>query len=500
MNKMNWRINLASKRGSALIMIVLMFAMLLVLGTGAGVIAASSSHNSIRETKQEQAYIAARSVALAIKDEITGASDPEVLITNLKNNTALSAGFLDGATYDLDVLDLDPNTTKFTVTATTASAVDTYSFVMNKTTTTVGNPVLTNATAFLRSSKNITGAYNGIIEGDLYIHDSSAVTVKATINGSVFVNSPSNGKSTFDLGTINGSADYDNPSRNIGIVASGPIKNKGAEDTTLTLKTVVNGDVYVRGDIELEGNGRINGDLYISGEIKKGSSSLVSGTTKTNINTDSTTNPDSVRLNHYLEMIDSLYESYDEKQIDLAPDWAQYPDHYDRTITLNKMTSDLHLNIDQSQGSEYYDILLEGSTLNYDIITSGNGKIRFFVNQNLELNTGAIITDNPSPETLNNYLISDKANIKITVKTSLYAYVYVLNQGNNGKASGEVNFQNQDYLNYHKLYGSVFAADVTFNAGGNGKIKYPSSADGSGGGSGGGTTTTTWNYAGVTAP
>src|SRR5690554_4496796 len=93
MNKMNWRINLASRKsaiitgytrsglikksGNALIMIVLMFAMLLVLGTGAVTLASSTSRRAINETKKEQAYIAARSVSVAIKDQIVNITDAE---------------------------------------------------------------------------------------------------------------------------------------------------------------------------------------------------------------------------------------------------------------------------------------------------------------------------------------------------------------------------------------------------------------------------------------
>ena len=513
MGKIKKNNNRFNKRGSALIMIVLMFAMLLVLGTGAGIVAASSSHNSIRETKQEQAYIAARSVALAIKDEIVNSENPETLVANLNNTESINADFLEDTSYDLDITELSEDSFMFTVTAVTASATEKYSFVMNKSEEIVGNPVLGNATSFLRGSKNVTGNNGSGVEGDVYIHDYSLVTLKANIFGSVFINSKQNQDINLELGTITGSDDYDDPSRKLGLVAGGPINNQGTpSDTKVVLKVRVNGDIYVRGDVKFETNDAfVDGNLYASGNVEY-DSDKVTGTVKSNIDLANESNPDSIRLNHYLEMLNTLDDLYDEKEIDLVPDWASdilnandSSITYHETIEVDKMTRDIEVSSNLSNG--YYNVLLknEGNskviTLKHNIVTKGDGKIRFILEKNMDMHfeTGAIATDNPRPDALNNYLVSE-GNSNIIIKTSLYAYTYILGQGNDGLASGSVNFQNNSLPGYYKLYGSVFAANISFNQADDDIVRYPNADPSSGGGSGNGTSTlTSWNYSGVTS-
>ena len=247
MNKMNGKMNnrsrksaiitgytrsgLIKKSGNALIMIVLMFAMLLVLGTGAVTLASSTSRRAINETKKEQAYIAARSVSMAIKDQIvntTDAADRTEFVEQLKaaaptdpisGNTKLTINVPNNdVNYELlPVEAVGTNLEKYTVRATYAGVSEDYSFVLLNTP--VSTPSSTNA--FMNGNNVSAFDYVNIVNN--YKDDGIAAMV---ING------------------------------------------KSAPGQIMNLKSKLEGDVFIHGNVNLEAGFYLDGNLIVDGTLR----------------------------------------------------------------------------------------------------------------------------------------------------------------------------------------------------------------------------------------
>jgi cytoskeletal protein CcmA (bactofilin family) len=224
-------------------MIVLMFALLLVLGTGAGMMASISSRSAIKETKNEQAYIAARSVALAIKDEIVSRPPTDDLVNNLLGASALSSDYLPGTSYQLDVtteaVDSTTNQLTFTVAATYEGATEQYSFKIFESAS--YSPATSPVTDLFYSAFWTQNSFDAEIPADVTILGS--LDLKGDFVGER-IRTGGNFLASTGHVTVDGA-----------IIALGTAENK----------VPVGGDIYAKGNVYV--NNTINGNIYTEGNV-----------------------------------------------------------------------------------------------------------------------------------------------------------------------------------------------------------------------------------------
>lgn len=234
--------SIRGKHGSTLVMIVLMFALLLVLGTGAGMMASISSRSAISETKREQAYIAARSLALAIKDEIVSQPNDE-LVNNLLGATELSSDYLAGTEYQLAVASEELGSITehtFTVSATFEGATEQYSFKIHE------------RTIYSPETAEVT---------DMFYADTWAGgnSFNATLTKDVTVLSDFLLKGDFTGERIRSGGNFE--------VKTGHVEVNGAIVAlgTATISSTIKGTIYAQGNVYI--NDDVDGSIYTTGNV-----------------------------------------------------------------------------------------------------------------------------------------------------------------------------------------------------------------------------------------
>ncbi len=77
-----------NRRGSTLLMVIIVFALLLVFGMAALTLSANASSNAVTDYQTQQAYFTARSAVLAAVDYVKTAPDPKALLDSLDGKTS----------------------------------------------------------------------------------------------------------------------------------------------------------------------------------------------------------------------------------------------------------------------------------------------------------------------------------------------------------------------------------------------------------------------------
>lgn len=531
MNKMNWRINnrsrksaiitgytrsgLIRKSGNALIMIVLMFAMLLVLGTGAVTLASSTSRRAINETKKEQAYIAARSVSMAIKDQIvntTVMSDRVALIDKLNEsfNTGKAvaiksptSGTYTDINYELlPVVPMSGNYYKYTIRATYAGVSEDYSFVLSG----YSLPSSSVTTAFMTANliSSMSGV-NVIPPTDPNLKDiptlassrkdqgNNTVEIESHLVGDLYVV----GDVTVKSGTI---LDGD-------LIVSGNLLIENDKKKRIKNNAVINGNIFISGQVEVkkDTNSKIQGSIYsnyykknqehelnislspLNGEnsyFYASSNDAVinySSTEVKNIN-DSTSSEELAEYDSKIRQLNDLKDSIIDND-QYIPDWAEWPDSLPNntviytdvdnemvisssgvirssTIShLNSTSSINQMNIIAENGSEIVLVIANTVTIEKPIRTQGNVKIYLQDNVNVTFeNTAPLIPfDSSIDDPLQTYLIGRKNNT-VTSSSSLYAFVCLGRP--NGYGSGTLIINGGSYAGFDKFQGLMQAPDL----------------------------------------
>ena len=94
-------------RGSTLLMVIIVFALLLVFGMAALTLSANASRNAVTDYQTQQAYFTARSAVLAAVDYVKADADPKALLDSLDGKTSVKTTDPQLGEYTLTVDKLD---------------------------------------------------------------------------------------------------------------------------------------------------------------------------------------------------------------------------------------------------------------------------------------------------------------------------------------------------------------------------------------------------------
>ncbi len=96
-----------NRRGSTLLMVIVVFALLLVFGMAALTLSANASRNAVTDYQTQQAYFTARSAVLAAVDYVKADADPKALLDKLDGKTSVKTTDPQLGEYTLTVNKLD---------------------------------------------------------------------------------------------------------------------------------------------------------------------------------------------------------------------------------------------------------------------------------------------------------------------------------------------------------------------------------------------------------
>lgn len=96
-----------NRRGSTLLMVIIVFALLLVFGMAALTLSANASRNAVTDYQTQQAYFTARSAVLAAVDYVKVDADPKALLDSLDGKTSVKTTDPQLGEYTLTVNKLD---------------------------------------------------------------------------------------------------------------------------------------------------------------------------------------------------------------------------------------------------------------------------------------------------------------------------------------------------------------------------------------------------------
>lgn len=479
-----------NRRGSTLLMVIIVFALLLVFGMAALTLSANASRNAVTDYQTQQAYFTARSAVLAAVDYVKTAPDPKALLDSL-----------DGKTSDKTI---DPQMGEYTLTV---NKLDETCYQI----------------ASLAELDGVERAFYTVIE--VVASASSPFENLANITGE---------------GAL---SDFNNMNK-----SSGDIYIRKRSDGRATTIQYLNvyGDLIVDGDVAFTGGGgqiSVYGDIYINGnatfngvQINKITGSLyVWGNASFSNLTGGSTNPGTLTGNNYVNGR-STGTPIGNKPVQRIPSSMVFPEgHTDslpsktdpifkppsgvvipstkpqisgNNITGNGTVStdidDRAYVIDTSKQDIYLRFSKGDYNFNNDFTVRGSNHAYIYLDEGVTLTIekwfGDVdcVTDYDSFFSAfdNRYIhhaprmtIISSENVKLNVRTSSYrvgAYVYM--------PYAEASFEADKYY-----CGSLFIGRLTTR--GNGKFAYippdeESTPPGGGGGAGSGGITVVGNYSG----
>ncbi len=176
-----------NRRGSTLLMVIIVFALLLVFGMAALTLSANASRNAVTDYQTQQAYFTARSAVLAAVDYVKTAPDPKTLLDSLDGKTSdkttdpqmgeytLTVNKLDETHYELiSNAEVDGKTRQMSVILSIEGDSG-FPFGQNLVTTTKFNGV----------GSTLGGGAN--IYGDLMIYDTVSLPAGVNVYGNLYV-------------------------------------------------------------------------------------------------------------------------------------------------------------------------------------------------------------------------------------------------------------------------------------------------------------------------
>ncbi len=178
-----------NRRGSTLLMVIIVFALLLVFGMAALTLSANASRNAVTDYQTQQAYFTARSAVLAAVDYVKADADPKALLDKLDGKTSvkttdpqlgeytLTVNKLDDTRYELiSNAEVDGKTRRMSVILAVEDSA--FPFGQNLVTATKLNGV----------GSTLGGGAN--IYGDLMINDTISLPAGVNVYGNLYVDGP----------------------------------------------------------------------------------------------------------------------------------------------------------------------------------------------------------------------------------------------------------------------------------------------------------------------
>lgn len=253
-----------NRRGSTLLMVIIVFALLLVFGMAALTLSANASRNAVTDYQTQQAYFTARSAVLAAVDYVKTAPDPKALLDSLDGKTSdktidpqmgeytLTVNKLDETHYELiSNAEVDGKTRQMSVILSIEGDSG-FPFGQNLVTTTKFNGV---------NSKLSGGAE---VFGNVMINDAYAIPDGVKVYGDVYTS----GSVTMSGGAM---VYKDDKGHGGNLYSAGNLTLRGG----VTLK----GSLYCEGDMILDG-GTVtmdnSGVVYVKGKLSNTSWTSIS--------------------------------------------------------------------------------------------------------------------------------------------------------------------------------------------------------------------------------
>ncbi len=240
---------LHNNRGSTLLMVIIVFAMLLIFGMAAIALSANAHRNAVTDYQTQQAYFTARSAVLAAVDYVKAAPDPKALLESLQAiGTSEKTVDPQLGSYDLTVKKLDDTHYELVSTAEVDGKMRRMSVILQLDS--AGFPFgenLVTATNLSGVQSNLNGGAE--VRGNVMINDAYQIPDGVNVYGNVYT--------TGDV-TMSGGANIH--------------KDDNGEGGNL----YSTGDLILKGGITLQGSLYCEKDLILDGgTVTTGSSGVV---------------------------------------------------------------------------------------------------------------------------------------------------------------------------------------------------------------------------------
>lgn len=259
------RNTLANNKGSTLLLVIIVFAMLLIFGMAAIGLSASVHKNSVTDYQTQQAYFTARSAVLAAVDYIKADADPKALLEQLDGKTSSKTTDAQLGDYEVAVKKLDDTHYQISSLADVRGVQREYYTVLELK---ASNPFKNLASI---TGENSVSTFDNMNKshGDIYIQkrkDGRPAEIKfLTVYGDLVIDGDVNfvGGQLYVYGSIyvNGNAKFD----------------------SIDVKKI-DGDLRVWGNLtcgQLNGDtdrlGTVTGDTYVAGTIQTANDKHIGG-------------------------------------------------------------------------------------------------------------------------------------------------------------------------------------------------------------------------------
>ncbi|MFA9381752.1 MAG: hypothetical protein ACERKO_11905, partial [Acetanaerobacterium sp.] len=177
-----------NNRGSTLLLVIIVFALLLIFGMAALTLSASANRNSVTDWQSQQAYFTARSAVLAAVDYFVAAPDAQELLESLDGKQSNETNNPKLGQYNLSVDKLDETHYGLASTAVVDGQERTVSVILSVEGGSSAFPFgqnLVTATRFNDVESAIDGGAQ--IHGDLMINKTARLPAGVNIFGNLYV-------------------------------------------------------------------------------------------------------------------------------------------------------------------------------------------------------------------------------------------------------------------------------------------------------------------------
>ncbi len=248
-----------NRRGSTLILVILVFALLIVFATAALTLAESSHTNSVTDWQNQQAYFTARSAVLAAVDYFKDNPDEDIddyVGTSDESHTA------DMGAYSVVIKKLDATRYEISSEGEFEGKSRTVRAIVNRKAGSDGFPFgqdLITATDFTGGTSGISNG--AVLYGNILINDIISLPNTVTVYGDMYIKGNISISNYATTKKVNGNGGN--------IYCTGNIN--------FSNDVIVEGNVYSLGSLTFSNNVKVYGDIYCKGNATFNNSSKVYG-------------------------------------------------------------------------------------------------------------------------------------------------------------------------------------------------------------------------------
>ncbi len=464
------------KRGSSLVLVLIIFAFVLIIGAGVVMISGVSANQTTKSLAQKQADFTAQSVLNAVIAEIkAGVIVPDASKTITSGSGYIADSKLGAYRYTVSSYDAARYQFKVSVDAWYPKyqngSESKINSIIQGTLKTGGQFIPGTVAQSTAASSSMMGDFFGVndITGDLILNENGGTvslgTSAATCTGNVYVN-----------GSLSVDGNY-----------------------------TVKGDIYATKNVFINGSCRVVGNIYANGNISVGGGASVTGSINKNYAGPTYTAtvkaawtiPAAVRQG----MVNIDVDLGSAGGVNYTVNGSYYIINQNGFVTFRNYTwtkqvvfdatnQDLYICLANASNNgqtitleQGLDILSKGSYNVYIFLDDGTNYVNLNIPGNCFAGNYAYLSGIPQANkaTPNLYIVSNKQSVvSVTSNSTIYGFIYDPN--------GSVNMSDNGlFYDPYKLYGAAVASRMNFAS--STKYYYISNT---GGGSGGGSGTLSW--------